>query len=79
MDGIDSKQFSYEKFWKDSTSSDVEQSGLIVLSDSKYNYILIIIELCNNYIFEVISIFHNHVLLKLHSVEVTDQFLLYNP
>jgi len=57
----------------------VEQSGLIVLSDSKYSYILIIIELCNNYIFEVISIFHNHVLLKLHSVEVTDQFLLYNP
>lgn len=57
----------------------MEQSGLIVLSDSKYNYILIIIELCNNYIFEVISILHNHVLLKLHSVEVTDQFLLYNP
>ena len=79
MDGIDSKQFSYEKFWKDSTSSDVEQSGLIVLSDSKYSYILIIIELYNNYIFEVISILHNHVLLKLHSVEVTDQFLLYNP
>lgn len=75
MDGIDFKQFSYEEFWKDSTSPDVEQSGLIVLSDSKYHYILITTELCNNYIFEVNSVLHNHVLLKRNSVEVTNQFL----
>lgn len=40
MDGIDFKQFSYEQFWKYSTSPDMEQSGLVILLDTNYYQVM---------------------------------------